>query len=234
MSRLGEQIAKLRTAKGMTRKQLGKAIGVNEKFIESIELGKRAVNDDLLRKLSKVLEQEISSVMVYEVEENSEGKDTNTYGSELRRGTVSKIPKKTEKAEINDMWGEAFGSVLRAVPVYKYDLSTVIEKRYMAVLSNKIEGYSKDKVFFLEIADDEMAGFRIRKGDISFGYFTHELENNAVCLIEYKGQRVVRQIKRLEGNRILIISNGRNLATETAEAKDVKILARLVKLEILL
>jgi len=234
MSRLGQQIAILRTAKGMTRKQLGKAIGVDEKFIENVELGKRALNDDLLRKLSKVLEQEISSVMIYETDENSDSKDVKAYRSEIKRGTVSKIPKKNEEPEINDMWGEAFGSVLKEVPVYGYDLTTVIEKRHMAVLSNKIAGYSKDKVFFLEIDDDDMAGFRIRKGDIAFGYLTHELENNAVCLIEYKGQRVVRQLKRLEGNRILIVSNGRSLATETAEAKEIRILARLVKLEILL
>lgn len=228
MSRLGQQISSIRISKGMTRKQLAKAIGAAEKYIEEVESGKKAINDDMIRRISKALEHDISSVMTYEVKEEGD----KTGGKAVANSKTSVKASKPEKIEINDLWGDAFGAVLKEVPVYEYDLEKVKETRKVPVVSNKIEGHQKDKVLFIRIMDDDMSGFRIRKGDIAFGYFSHELESNSFCLIEYKGGRMVRQLKRLDSSKVLIVSNGRNVMTETADARDINILARLLKLEI--
>jgi SOS-response transcriptional repressor LexA len=75
----------------------------------------------------------------------------------------------------------------------------------MPIISNKVDGYAQDKVLFLEIENDDMLGFRICSGDIAFAHLTHEIENNAIALVDYNGERVLRQIKTLDGNKILLI-----------------------------
>ncbi len=79
-----------------------------------------------------------------------------------------------------------------------------------------------------------MSGFRINKGDIAFGYIHYEMENNCIFLIEHNNKRSVRQLKRLDGDKILLINNGISLRTEAVRLKDIKIIAKLLKVEVTL
>lgn len=76
---------------------------------------------------------------------------------------------------------------------------------------------------FLKIEEEDMSGFRINKGDIAFGYMHHEMENNSIFLIEHNNKRSVRQLKRLDGDKILLINNGISLRTEAVRLKDIKL-----------
>lgn len=225
MSRIGSEIKKTREAKGMSRKQLAKSIGVTEGFILDIESGKKVINDELLKKVSKVLEKEINDVMLEEIEESQEEKKI------IMQKSVNAVAKTIEK-KVQEVWSDALDSVLKTVPVYRYDLSKAIDARQLPVISNKVEGFSKDKVFFLLIEDNDMIGFRIMKGDVAFAYSTHEIENNSICLVEYNDKRSIRQIKKLDGGKLLLISNKGTIFAETVSEKSIKVLARLVKLEI--
>lgn len=220
MSRIGTKISGIRSNKGMTQKQLAKALGVSEKFIIDIETGKRIAGDDLIKRISKVLEQDITEMMVYEASIEQEEKK------------AAAVPKRLVEPEVQKVWNDAFDSILKTVSVYDYTLDKALDTRQLPVVSNKIEGYPKDKVLCIEIQDDDMIGYRIARGDIAFCHSTHELENNAICLVEYRGTRVIRQIKKLEADRILLVGNRGTLATETVSAKEVKVLAKLIKLEI--
>jgi hypothetical protein len=133
--------------------------------------------------------------------------------------------------KVQEVWNDAFSSVLKNVAIYKYDLASATGIRQMPIISNKIEGHALDKVLFLEIENDDLLGFRICTGDIAFAHLTHEIENNAITLVDYNGERVLRQIKKLDGNKILLISNKGSMKTDTVLHNEIKVIARLDRVE---
>ncbi|MGH4051802.1 MAG: S24 family peptidase [Clostridium sp.] len=217
MSRVGDRIKLVREAKAISQKQLGKKIGVSEGFINEVELGRKVINEKFLEKLSKTLGEEIEDTSVsFQAEEREERKP------KLERPITGKV---------NEVWNDAFSSVLKDVTIYKYDLLKSIGTRQMPIISNKVEGYAQDKVLFLEIENDDMQGFRICSGDIAFAHLTHEIENNAITLVDYNGERVLRQIKKLDSNKVLLISNRISLRTDTVKHTDIKVIAKLDRVE---
>lgn len=222
MSRIGEKINILRNKKGMSKKQLGKKLGVSEKFLTEVESGRKVINEKLIDKMSKIFGEDINDISM-----NFEDMMEEEKNIKVDINTALK-----NKDKVNDVWSNALGSILKSIPIYGYDLNKILGKKQVPVVSNKIEGYSADKVLFLQIEDDDMLGFRIAKGDIAFIRVTHEIENNSICLVEYNGERAIRQIKNLGGEKILLINNKGNLRTETVNKKALKVLAKLEKLEI--
>jgi transcriptional regulator with XRE-family HTH domain len=225
VSRVGENIKRLRNEAGLNQKALAKKLGVAEAFINEVESGRKVINEALIDRISKVLGKEINDVAM-SVEEESGREEVQVSKS------YNPEPKNKKAPEVQEVWSSAFGSVLREVPVYDYSMKKVFSKRLLPVQNNKIEGYAPDKVFYLEIENDDMMGSRITKGDIAFAHVAHELENNGVFLLEYSSERVIRQIKKLDNSKVLLLSNKGSLRTETAYIKDVKIVAKLDRVEI--
>ncbi|AWI07418.1 helix-turn-helix transcriptional regulator [Clostridium drakei] len=220
MSRVGEKIKNIRDSIGMSQKQLGKKLGVNESFINEVENGRKIINQNLIDRISKVLGKDINDItMSFEEQVFQEEKD-------------KKYPVTPKKEAVKDVWNEAFGSVLKNIPIYRYDLQKAISFKQLPLINNKVEGYSQDKVFYVQIEDDDMLGFRISKGDLAFAHTTHEVENNSICLVEHGSKRVIRQIKRLDNNKVLLISNKGSFRSETAEIKEINIIAKLDSVEI--
>lgn len=224
MSRVGEKILNLRVKAGMTQKVLGKKLGVSESYINDIETGRKVASQSMIDKISKLLGKNIDDMVIsFEeevLEESSSRPKTNSSMDDIKN------------KKINDVWVDALGSVLKTIPIYKYNLKDIIGKKELPLKSNRIEGYAPDKVFFIEIENDDMIGFRIAKGDLAFCHVTHEVEHNAICLVEYGKGPVVRQVKRLDASKVLLLSNKGSLVTETIETKNVRVLAKLDKLEI--
>jgi len=218
MSRVGDRIKQVRESKEISQKQLGKKIGVSESFINEVEMGKKVINEKFLEKISKILGEEI--------EDTSVSFQADEYVDE--RKPVLQRPR---KEKVNEVWNDAFSSVLKDVSIYKYDLVKAMGIRQMPIISNKVEGYAQDKVLFLEIENDDMLGFRICRGDIAFAHLTHEIENNAIVLVDYNGERVLRQIKKLDSNKILLISNRVSLRTDQVQHNDIKVIAKLDRVE---
>ncbi|KZL93094.1 helix-turn-helix transcriptional regulator [Clostridium magnum] len=220
MSRVGENIKNTRTGLGMSQKQLAKKLGVAERFINEVETGRKIANQSLIDRLSKVLGKDINDITMSFEEEVYREEKTQKFSAE---------PK---KESVKDVWSEAFGSVLKNVPVYRYDLNKAILWKQLPLINNKVEGYAQDKVLYLQIEDDDMIGFRIGHGDLGFAHVTHEIENNTICLIEYNNGRAVRQIRKLDNNKLLLISNRGSIRTETVDSKEIKVLAKLDRIEI--
>ena len=220
MSRVGENIKNTRNSIGMSQKQLAKKLGVAESFINEVESGRKIANQSLIDRLSKVLGKDINDITMSFEEEVYKEEKTQKFSSE---------PK---KESVKDVWSEAFGSVLKNVPVYRYGLDKPISWKQLPLINNKVEGYAQDKVLYLQIEDDDMIGFRIGSGDLGFAHITHEIENNTICLIDYNNGRAVRQIRKLDNNKLLLISNKGSLRTETVDSKDIKVLAKLDRIEI--
>lgn len=233
MSRVGEKIKNAREASGMSQKQLAKKLGVAESFVNDVELGRKIANEQFITKVSKVLNRDINDItMSFEdiaLKEEKENRVKAVYAP------VSKEKSSKEPSESRDLWNQAFGDVLKNVPIYDYSLTKSFGFREMPVHSNKIEGFNQDKIFYVQIQEDDMSGFRMQKDDIALCASIKEIENNTICLIEYNGERKVRQIKKLDNSKALLISNGRgDVKTETAVIKDIKPIGKLLKLEITL
>lgn len=227
MSRVGEKIKRAREENKMTQKQLAKKLGVSESFINEVELGRKIINENMITKVSKILNKNINDIGMSVEEEAGNSKEVSQ--------AYDKQYKDTPKEEVKDIWNKAFGDVMRNVPVYDYTLKNLKGYREMAVHSNKIEGFNQDKVFFLEISDEDMAGYRIQKGDIAFCAAIKEIENNAICFVEYKGIRAVRAVKKLDNTKVLLLNNSRgDVRTETLNIKEITPLGKLLKLEITL
>lgn len=218
MSRVGDRIKEVREAKAISQKQLGKKLGVSESYINEIEMGRKVINEKMLEKISKILGEEIEDTSI------------SFHADEHVEERKPKLDRPSEE-KVKEVWNDAFSSVLKNVAIYKYDLAKAIGVKQMPIISNKVEGYAQDKVLFLEIENDDMLGFRICTGDIAFAHLTHEIENNAISLVDYNGERVLRQIKKLDSNKILLISNRGSLRTETVQHKDVKVIAKLDRIE---
>lgn len=227
MSRVGEKIKRAREENKMTQKQLAKKLGVSESFINEVEVGRKIINENMITKVSKVLNKNINDIGMSVEEEAGNSREVPSV--------YDKQSKTAPKEEVKDIWNKAFGDVMRNVPVYDYTLKNLKGYREMAVHSNKIEGFNQDKVFFLEISDEDMAGYRIQKGDIAFCAAIKEIENNSICFVEYKGIRAVRAVKKLDNTKVLLLNNSRgDVRTETLNIKDIKPLGKLLKLEITL
>ena len=79
-----------------------------------------------------------------------------------------------------------------------------------------------------------MSGFRVCKGDLAFCILTNEIDSDGIYLIQYEGSRAVRQVKRLQADKLLLVSNSGNLITEAVGSKAINVLGKLIKVEITL
>ena len=220
MSRVGERIKEAREKSGMTQKALAKKLGVAEKFVNEVETGRKIINESLISKVSKVLNTDLNDINMVVTDEELQ--------KELK---AEKQLRQTKPADVNEVWNQAFGSVLKNVPIYDYSLAQVKGYKQLATASNKIDGHTANKVFYLKIENNDMTGYRIQENDLALCYSIKEIENNSICLVEFNGKRVIRQIKKLDNVKALLISNNGGMRTETANIKEVKAIAKLYRIE---
>lgn len=224
MSRVGEKIKSARIELGISQKSLGKKLGVSEKFINEVELGRKIASEGIIDKVSKILGKDINDITMSFEEQAYEEEKSEKF---------SPVSKK-EKAQVQDVWSEAFGSVLKRVPIYGYNMDKLINFKQLPVINNKVGGYAQDKVIYLQIESNDMESFRIQNGDLALAHITGEIDNNSICLVEYNGKRELRQIKKLDNKKVLLVSGRSSIRTETIEIRNLKIIAKLDRLEITL
>lgn len=238
MSRIGQEINKVRLQKGMSPKQLAKKLGVSEGFVLDIETGKKIINDDMIGRVSKALDFELGPIGLFASDDLASIKNEDT-GRSVRatvntgsKASVNITPKAASQQPIQEVWDDAFGNILKTVPIYDYKMDGIVDKKLLPIEKNKVEGFAKEKVFYLNIEDSDMSGFRIYKGDKAFSVLTNEIDKDGIYFIEYNDIRAVRQVKKLQADKLLLIYNKGNLITETISSKEIKVLAKLIKLEI--
>lgn len=227
MSRVGEKLKEARLKSGLTQKVLAKKLGVSDKFINEVELGKRVVQENFIERASKLLNVDLNDISMVVTDEALMEERKEEKAREKEKKKVS--PKTL--GETSEVWTEAFSSVLKKVNIYDYSLNNVLGDKELPNYSGKIEGFPVDKVIYLKVSDNDMSGFRIMKGDLAFGHLVKEVSNNGIFLIEYKEKRIIRQIKLLGNSRALLISNEGSVRTETVELNNLKVIAKLERIE---
>lgn len=223
MSRVGERIKEARLKSGMTQKALGKKLGVADKFINEVEMGRKVANETFINKAAKVLNADLNDVSMVVTDEDLMEE----------RKSQPKTPVSFVSNEKNELWSDAFASVLKNVPIYDYSLNKALGAKELPIHSNKVEGFHQEKVCYIKIQGSDMTGFRMLEGDLAFSHLVKEL-SNGFYLLEYKGSRKIRQVKLLGNSKALLISNAGSVLTETMEIRDVKVIAKLERLEITL
>ena len=116
MSRVGEKIKEARLKAGMTQKALGKKLGVAEKFINEVETGRKIVQESFIEKAAKILNADLNDVSMVVTDE---------ILMEERK-SYAESNKKPTKIETNEVWDNAFSTVLKNVPIYDYNLKNIL------------------------------------------------------------------------------------------------------------
>lgn len=223
MSRVGDRIKEARLKANIPQKALAKKLGVSEKYINEVEMGRKVAQESFINKASKVLNIDLNDVNMVATDED--------LMEEKRVAKESKSNFKKDNKS-NEVWENAFSSVLKNVPIYDYELKNIKGHKELPIHSNKVEGYPQDKVIYLEVSDDEMSGFRMLKGDLVFGHLVTELNQNGFYLVNYKGETKIREVRRLDNSKVLLMSNRGSAMTETIEVRNMKVVAKLDRVEI--
>ncbi len=223
MSRVGDKIKEARLKANIPQKALAKKLGVSEKYINEVEMGRKVAQESFINKVSKVLNTDLNDINMVATDED--------LMEEKRVAKESKASFKRDNKS-NEVWENAFSSVLKNVPIYDYELKNVKGHKELPIHSNKVEGYPQDKVIYLEVSDDEMSGFRMLKGDLVFGHLVTELNQNGFYLINYNGETKIREVRRLDNSKVLLMSNRGSTITETIEVRNMKVIAKLDRVEI--
>ena len=226
MSRVGEKIKNARIQSGLSQKALAKKLGVAEKFINEVEMGRRIAQESFIDKASKILKVDFNDVSMVVTDE------ALLEERKSMREMKNSFSEKNNNTKKDEVWTNAFSSVLKNVPIVDYSLKNGKRFKELPIHSNKVEGFNQDKVVYIEIQDDEMSGFRMLKGDLAFSVLVKEASNNGIFLVDYKGKRAIRQIKLLGNSKALLVSNGGSLLTETMNLNEISVLAKLERLEI--
>lgn len=214
MSRIGLRIKQERIKANFSTKELAKKLGISEGFLQDVELGRRIASEDLIKRIEKVLNINLNDSLFDEVEQ-----------------PIENIKEYKEPVKVNKQMEEAFSSILKKIPVCDLYLKEIYDYKYLPIKDKKVEGYNAEKVFFIIAPDDSMRGFRIAKGDKIMVYLTQEMENNAIYLVDVDGKRMIRQLKRLDANRVLLISQNNDIKTESRDIKTFKIIGRCIRVE---
>ncbi|WDC85439.1 helix-turn-helix transcriptional regulator [Caloramator sp. mosi_1] len=64
MSRVGNRIKQERTKANLSLKELAKKVGISEGFLQDIEIGRRIANEDLIKRIEKVLNVNLSDSLL--------------------------------------------------------------------------------------------------------------------------------------------------------------------------
>jgi transcriptional regulator with XRE-family HTH domain len=224
MSRIGNIIRQERLKKGLSPKQIGRKCGVSESFILDVESGKKIINEKLLDKLSKILGKNL--------EENVTLEATETREPIEKSQPKVQAPQKRQIVTPLDQWSDALSGIIKKIPIYDINMKVLKGHKSFPIINKKVEGFSPEKLIYIEIADDTLNGFRICKKDKILLYLNQELVNNSFSLIAYDGKRQFRKIKRIEGNKVEILSHHIERKSIVKSIRDVKIIGRGIRLEV--
>ena len=228
MSRVGERIKEARLKSGMTQKVLGKKLGVSEKYINEIEMGKKVVQESFIDRAAKILNADLNDINMVVSDEVLEQEARTSFKTQKAQPKIQS----NVATEPTAVWTEAFSSVLKRVKIYDYTLVKELGGKDLPNYSNKVEGFPADKVLYIKVQDNDMAGFRILKDDLVFCHLVNEASNNGIFLVEYNGKRALRQIKTLGNSKVLLVSNQGTVTTETIDLRSVAVIAKIERIEI--
>lgn len=229
MSDLGKMVQAARAKKGMTAKQLAKRCGVAESNIVDIEAGRKIANETLLQRFVKILEVDLNTDLT-----DLADRELQERQPVSKAKTKNQIVHKSQNIQENpsDQWELAFGNVMRKLPVHDLDNWQITDYRLQPVINNKIDGFAPDKVVFVRVKGDVLQGLGIKDGDLLKVALIREILHNGVQLIRIGGKFCIRRVRKLDGDKILLVDFDRDSKTEIRTVKETEIVGRCLTAEI--
>ena len=230
MSRLGDSIRAARLKAKMTEKALGKKCGMAESVIKEIESGRRIVSDEQAQRILKLLGASSPVSTELDVAAEPEIKLRPRPRAYVLPLSPESPQQESAARESSDAWLDALGGVVKRVPVSD-EQGVVIDHVLTPIIGGKIEGGAPDKVLYYRCPDNALRGFRVYAGDLLLTVPASKAEDDRIMLICYKGQRIVRKLLRLDGNRIQMQTFDSEFRAEIAPSNEVQVLGRCVRLQ---
>lgn len=229
MSRLGDAIRKARIAAKMNEKQLGRKCGMAENVIKDIESGRRIIADEQAQRILKLLGADTGLSTELDVAAEPEVQLRPRPRAYILPAQDVAPEQQRAADESTDAWLDALGGVVKRVPVMD-PKGVVIDHVLTPIIGGKIEGGAPDKVLYYRMPDDSLRGFRVHAGDLLLTIPENRAADGVLMLVEYKGQRMVRKLLKLDGMRIQMQAFDREFEAVAAPQTEVKVLGRCVKL----
>ena len=230
MSRLGDSIRAARLKAKMSEKALGKKCGMAESVIKEIESGRRIVSDEQAQRILKLLGADSPVSTELDVAAEPEVKLRPRPRAYVLPLSPESPQQESVARESSDAWLDALGGVVKRVPVSD-EQGVVIDHVLTPIIGGKIEGGAPDKVLYYRCPDNALRGFRVYAGDLLLTVPASKAEDDRIMLICYKGQRIVRKLLRLDGNRIQMQTFDSEFRAEIAPSNEVQVLGRCVRLQ---
>ena len=230
MSRLGDSIRAARLKAKMSEKALGKKCGMAESVIKEIESGRRIVSDEQAQRILKLLGADSPVSTELDVAAEPEVKLRPRPRAYVLPLSPESPRQESAARESSDAWLDALGGVVKRVPVSD-EQGVVIDHVLTPIIGGKIEGGAPDKVLYYRCPDNALRGFRVYAGDLLLTVPASKAEDDRIMLICYKGQRIVRKLLRLDGNRIQMQTFDSEFRAEIAPSNEVQVLGRCVRLQ---
>jgi transcriptional regulator with XRE-family HTH domain len=229
MTNIGKIVQTARIQKGLTPKQLAKQCGVSESYVVDLEAGRKIANESLLKRLSSLLGVNFNTDLgeLADVEEKTS--KVTVPSPTVSRGSGKESMVKEKPSE---QWEMAFGNVLKKVPVYDMLTWQIVDDKLQPILNNKIDGYAPDKVIFVRLADGLLQEMGLKAGDIIKIVMIREIVHNAIHLVQVEGKRYIRRVRKLEGDKLLLLDLDRDNKTDVRSSKEIEVLGRCLAAEI--
>gem|GEM_PF-250300 len=226
MARVGEELKKNRLDANMTLKQVAKKLGVSESFVNEVEQGRKAVNEDLLKRFSKVFDKNISTMGLGSLEEAAQ-----TESVARTKEVIKKEVYVAPKTPVNELWNQAFGENIKNVPVFDETMKSPISHKGYVVEGKKIEGFPMDKVLLVKSGSEDLKGYGIMKGDLLFGVEAKDIQGTSFMLVSVQGKNLLRRVKNLNNGSVELLSYREKEEVRKVPIKDVLPLVKFHKLE---
>ena len=122
MSRIGDKIKEARLKANIPQKALAKKLGVSEKYINEVEMGRKVAQESFINKASKILNVDLNDVNMIAADEE--------LMEEKRIEREFKLTSKKDNKS-NEVWENAFSSVLKKSILLNLNiLATILEGNF--------------------------------------------------------------------------------------------------------
>ena len=237
MSRLGDLLKTERLRRDLTLKQVSRLAGVSADYLKAVEDGKKIIPDDQARRILKKIGLTEQTEQGFTLDDIASAVDLETVQPAIRpvqqqaetAAVYTDQPAQDDTVQ-GSVWLDALQSVLKRVPILNAVMEEV-DHRLLPVLQGRIEGASPDKVFYYKVPDDSIRGFRVMRGDLCFIVPAGSPIDGAVMLVEWKGKRILRKVKKLDALNVLLQSYDREYAAEPCALPELTFIGHVVRVE---
>ena len=226
MNRLAEEIKKAREQAKLSEKALAKKCGISESYLRDIESGRKVIKENIAENILKKLGKSMDFMNMPEETIKEEKPKSPAIKKESSKEGLRNYDLKP-----TDAWQKALGHLVKTYAIQRMDNQKVVGQKTLPLISNKIEGHHPDKLFFIEVSDHSLEGFRIKKGDVITILDTQEIENGDFYLINVDKGRIIRKLRKEGSGKVKFFQGLEGEKGISKKINEFRIIGKCIKVE---